>query len=298
MIDAVAFSWAGDKYLGTPYSKMDCQAFVEACMADVGYPRDLGGSNSWYRECIKNGWTGTPEECIVQFGIIPKGALIFIWEPVSESTPEKFKHDGIGDITHMGFKTGRGDGGIHSSYRNKCVCTSKFKDKTIPNGGWNRIGLLKDFDYGKVVNDVMAWYSSGGDSSDRRDDKEGISMNAVVTCPENETVFLRQSWNERSSMYSIWDRIKPGTKVEIIDSHGETWKKIRVNGKIGWMKSQFLTVDDSDIPSEDPDQMDPVIPDQPVEGDVVIKLSADEASTLFVLLGKINEQIVAQIGRG
>ena len=28
--DAVSFSWAGDKYIGTPYSKMDCQAFISS----------------------------------------------------------------------------------------------------------------------------------------------------------------------------------------------------------------------------------------------------------------------------
>ena len=46
-ISAIDFSLAGDKYLGRSYEEMDCQAFVEKCMADVGYRRDLGGSNSW-----------------------------------------------------------------------------------------------------------------------------------------------------------------------------------------------------------------------------------------------------------
>ena len=38
---ALDMSMAGDKYLGTPYSEMDCQAFVERCMKDVGYNRNL-----------------------------------------------------------------------------------------------------------------------------------------------------------------------------------------------------------------------------------------------------------------
>ena len=58
---AVEFSLAGDKYLGRSYEEMDCQAFVERCMRDVGLKMDLGGSNSWYREVMKNGWVGTPE---------------------------------------------------------------------------------------------------------------------------------------------------------------------------------------------------------------------------------------------
>ena len=59
MIDAKEFAKAGQKYLGTPYSTMDCQTFVERCMADCGLKKDLKGSNAWYREMD---WTGTPEE--------------------------------------------------------------------------------------------------------------------------------------------------------------------------------------------------------------------------------------------
>ena len=152
---AEEFSRAGDQFLGRSYEEMDCQALVERMMAAVGYKRDLGGSNSWYRECIKNGWTGTPEECVKEFGSVPKGALLFIREDVSASTPGKFRSDGIGDITHMGVKTGRGDGAIHSSHSRGCVCTSKFRDRTIPNGGWNRVGLLNVFSYGKTVDWVL-----------------------------------------------------------------------------------------------------------------------------------------------
>ena len=59
-IDAVSFSWAGDKYLGRPYSEMDCQKFVEKCMSDCGLHKDLAGSNAWYREVMKHGWI----ECV------------------------------------------------------------------------------------------------------------------------------------------------------------------------------------------------------------------------------------------
>ena len=101
------------KYLGRSYEEMDCQAFVEKCMADVGYRRDLGGSNSWYRECMKQGWVGTPEECMKQFGSVPKGALLFILEPVGLKTPAKFRDDGVGDVTHMGIVTGRNDEALY-----------------------------------------------------------------------------------------------------------------------------------------------------------------------------------------
>ena len=61
MISGRQLAEAGYKYLGTPYSQMDCQAFVEQCLLDAGLDWNLAGSNSWYRTMD---WTGTPEECV------------------------------------------------------------------------------------------------------------------------------------------------------------------------------------------------------------------------------------------
>ena len=163
MIDAKDLARSGCKYLGTPYKTMDCQKFWEKMLEDCGLKMDLGGSNSWYRYIMEHGWCGTPEECKKEFGCVPQGATLFIREDVSESTPEQFRHDGIGDITHMGDYTAmtgaemvqlateagvkdaaqynHGDGAIHSSSSRGGVNTSKFAGKTIPNGGWNRVGL-------------------------------------------------------------------------------------------------------------------------------------------------------------
>ena len=154
-ISAIGFSLAGDRYLGRKYEEMDCQAFVEKCMADVGLRMDLGGSNSWYREVMKHGWAGPPEECARRFGSVPKGALLFILEPVSADTPAKFRSDGVGDAAHMGIVTGRGEGAIHSSQSKGGVVNSRFRGQTIPNGGWNRVGLYDRFDYGEAVNEAL-----------------------------------------------------------------------------------------------------------------------------------------------
>ena len=40
----------GCPYLGRLYSEMDCQAFVERCLKDVGIDKNLAGSNAWYLE--------------------------------------------------------------------------------------------------------------------------------------------------------------------------------------------------------------------------------------------------------
>ena len=234
-ISGIEFSKAGDKYLGRKYEEMDCQAFVEKCMADVGYPRDLGGSNSWYRECMKNGWVGSPEDCAKEFGSVPKGALLFILEAVSASTPAKFRNDGVGDATHMGIVTGRGDGAIHSSKSRDGVVTSKFKGKTIPNGGWNRVGLLDVFDYRGEGTGSTPSPESAADVEDYLGDEE--TMRGIVTAETGRTVNLRKTKGGK-----LIERISIGTEVEILD-YGSEWCKVKAGRYKGWMMTKFITIE-------------------------------------------------------
>ena len=275
---AEEFSRAGDQYLGRSYEEMDCQALVERMMADVGYKRDLGGSNSWYRECLKNGWAGTPEDCLREFGSVPKGAHLFIREDVSASTPGKFRNDGVGDITHMGVKTGRGDGAIHSSRSKGCVCTSKFKDRTIPNGGWNRVGLLpKVFDYGNWNEEVR-------------------SMKGTVTAKSGSTVKLRQ---KPSTNCPIYRDIPVGTEMQVVDQQ-ENWSKCISGGLTGWMKNEFIRLEgEEDLPiapepsvSEDPGQFDDPKPDPELEQ--ALALLAD----VYEALKDLCDRILSVVGKG
>lgn len=291
-ISAEEFSKAGDKYLGTPYSRMDCQAFVERCMQDCGLKMDLGGSNSWYREIMKHGWAGTPEECMKLFGLIPTGALLFIWEPVSKHTPEKFRKDGIGDLTHIGIVTHRNDGAIHSSSKNECVCTSEFKDKTIPNGGWNRIGLYDKFDYGKTIN----WYMDHAGIGEKPQTKEDTPMQAVTYSENGGTINLRAG---KSTNAARIEKLQPGEKVEILKSEG-TWSKVRWKGKVGYIMSEFLVADDSAIPAEDPGDFTPIdaADDQQGSDQVTLTFTVDELAFMLPVLQKMTDQIITKVGRG
>ena len=291
-IDAVAFSWAGDKYIGRSYEEMDCQAFVEKCMADCGLRMDLGGSNSWYREIMKNGWAGTPEECIAMFGQIPKGALLFIRDEVSESTPGKFRDDGIGDISHIGIYTGRGDGAIHSSKSRGGVCSSKFNGKSI-NGGWNRVGLYDRFDYGKSINWFLE-HTGIGESPKKEEEKR---MQAIVHSENGGTVNMRAGAGKEKALVA---RIAPGETVEIIQKtvkNGEEWSKVKYGRLTGWMMSRFLIADDSGIPAEDPDDF---TEDDGQDGGEKIALyfTAEELAQLLPVLESACEQILQKVGRG
>lgn len=282
---AEAFSLAGDQYLGRSYDEMDCQKFMEICMRDVGLMMDLGGSNSWYREVKKNGWVGTPEECMKIFGQIPKGALLFIRDEVGPKTPKKFRNDGIGDITHIGIKTGRGDGAIHSSHSKGGVVTSVFKDKTIKNGGWNRVGLYNRFDYTKSVNWLLDHMGIGEDPDQK---KEEEPMTVTVYAGNGKPVNFRKSPSESGERI---DKIPVGTEAELLGSQGD-WSMIRIDGKTGWMKTEFLVADDSQIPDE-PDPGGQSGSDQ-----VALYFTVDELAQLLPVLEKTVEQIVNKVGRG
>lgn len=301
MIDAKKLGPAGCRYLGQPYSEMDCQKFWERVLNDCGIKMDLGGSNSWYRYMMKNGWCGTPAECVKTFGGIPVGATLYIRKDVSESTPAQFRDDGIGDITHMGIFTGMtgeemvqialdagvshadkynyGDGAINSSSSRGGVCTSKFAGKSI-SGGWNRIGLWLD----SIVYDGTTPPEPG------QEPKEPDT--AIVVAESGGTVKLRQKPSTDCSMY--WD-IPVGTEVEVVDKRDD-WSKVITGGLTGWMMSQFLQFEDPIVP--DPGQDDDDDPDDDTGETITITLSYADCANAYPLLRALCDMIEAKIGRG
>lgn len=242
MVKAEDMAQTAPKYLGTPYSRLDCQAFVEKTMKDCGLEKNLAGSNAWYRECMENGWVGTPEDCKAQFGLIPFGAFLFILSNNGKE-PKRYQSDGIGNASHIGLYTGmtgakmceiarqngvadpdkydHGNGAIHSSASRGCVCTSKFSGKVI-NGGWNRIGLWDQIDYGLTaaeVNKVEPYQAkvTGGGLNMRREPRIG----ADKLC-----------------------QIPNGEIITVTDKSGE-WAKTTYNGHTGYVMTQWL------VPTQD-----------------------------------------------
>lgn len=161
---------------GGSLSGMDCQGLVEYALQQAGVPRsecNLGGSNSHWRACV---WRGTPEECVALFGCVPVGAAVFIWKEVSSTTPEQFREDGLKDAEHMGLKiTGCV---LHASSTREKVAESVFNDKTIPNGGWNMVGLLPWVDYGPAISAAIG--SAPAEAEAATDAGSGTAEGEVV----------------------------------------------------------------------------------------------------------------------
>lgn len=161
---------------GMTLDGMDCQGLVEYLLMKCGVPKaecNLAGSNAHWRKCV---WTGTPEECKATFGCVPGGAFVFIWEETG--APAKYDGDGLGNAEHMGVYLG--DCVIHASSSRGMVAESKFAGKTIPNGGWNRVGLSCWVNYGlsdeqqEVISETETTTDESADSS-AQDAQQGTS---------------------------------------------------------------------------------------------------------------------------
>lgn len=221
MIDGNKLGEVGFEYIGTPYSVMDCQAFVEQCISDCGVHKNLAGSNAWYRFVMENGWVGTPEECVALCGKVPKGAFLFILKNDGKE-PEHYKKDGLGNASHIGLCTGTsGEGAIHSSSSKGCVCESEFKGKTIKNGGWNRVGLWDGVEYNAKL-----------------PERETLTVYAQNGKPVN----LRKKPSKLSAKIAS---VPCGEKVELIERL-EDWCKVKYCNLTGYMMTEFLL--SGDIP--------------------------------------------------
>lgn len=96
------------RYNKFTYDQLDCQAFVEKVLADLGVRKPDGtvynwrGSNSMYRNYYS--WRGSIDEAISAFGSVPIGAFVYVWDPTGEE--ERGYHDGLGNAKHVGIYCG------------------------------------------------------------------------------------------------------------------------------------------------------------------------------------------------
>lgn len=298
MVDGKQLAAAGFAYIGRSYEEMDCQAFVERCLADCGLKKDLRGSNAWYREVYNNGVIMTPEECVKQLGTVPPGAFLFILE--QDGGEEKVGyHDGLGNASHIGLVTGKGEGAIHSSKSRGGVCESKFRNKTI-NGGWNRVGL-----YDKVSYD----YGGGTVPDPEPAPAPEPAKQYAAVWSENDLPVNTRTGPGKSYPQSKAGKLAVGEVVEILKTSGD-WCWIRCRDKSGavwtcWMMAQFLKpvsswdeVPNDELPEEPDDDFTPGDTDAGGDDHVTLYLnvSQEEAVVLLQIVDRLQWNLVKIVG--
>ena len=180
---------------GDTLKGMDCQGLVEYCLRQLGVRKNWRGSNAMWRDMV---WRGTPEDCRKAFGRIPKGAFLYI---VAFDGGEKMRGyaDDLWNAGHVGVYTGTGLGAVHASSSRGMTAESRFSGKTIPNGGWNRVGLCGLLDYGLSV--------------DGKTEGSGGKMAMTVWSENGGRVRLRA---RPSLSAACVDRLEPGTEVKVV----------------------------------------------------------------------------------
>ncbi len=210
---------------GVPPKGADCQSWVEFCLSLLGIKRNWRGSNDMWRHALS--WKGTPEECRAKFGKVPDGALVFILK-FDGGEKQRGYDDNEGNASHVGVVTNIGDGATHASSSRNCVCESKFAGKTIPNGGWNRVGLLKDLSYD----------GSGGDDpgpDEKGDDFVKAFVNTDAT--GGGTLNLRDRPHETGNRIT---KIPNGSEVDAAE-YNTSWAEVRWNGYSGYAMKKFIS---------------------------------------------------------
>ena len=119
--------------LGTPYNKLDCQAFVEVVLKKAGMKiPNYRGSNHMWRDLVYD------REPITNPAFMPAGCLVFIVKYDGGEVKRGY-HDDMGNATHVGIYLGNNvvmdssTGGVQYSK------LTRFTD-------W---ALIKDVDYYK-----------------------------------------------------------------------------------------------------------------------------------------------------
>lgn len=233
---AADFATKANSYVGTSYDELDCQALLEAMLRDVGVKKNWKGSNAMYRDMA---WVGTPEECKKLFGCVPIGAFVYILEN-DGNEPSEYKSDGIGNAGHVGVKTGTGKGVIHSSSSKGLVCESTFKDKTIPNGGWNRIGLCDLLYYGTNVETILYERTLPSEAIEETDKNEtGVTINMTTANVQTSSGVLNIRDIPSSKGRDIGD-IPNGASVQVVEKTSSEWWKVEYCGVSGYCSTAYL----------------------------------------------------------
>lgn len=135
------------------YAQLDCQAFVEDVLKDIGVRKPDGtaynwrGSNSMYRNYYS--WRGSVEECKRVFGDIPIGAFVYVWDPTGEE--EVGYHDGLGNAKHVGIYCGNNVVRDSTRYKRSGEYVRNGPGTTTLNN-FNKVTLFSGLDYNKKEN--------------------------------------------------------------------------------------------------------------------------------------------------
>ena len=219
------------------YDQEDCQAFIEQTVKRAGgVMRDYRGSNDMYRNACSE---------IVPLAIakLSPGMVLFIVAH-DGGEPAKYRSDGLGNASHVGWYTGGMYKVVHSSATKGKVAASTLKN------GWTHAGWLKEVDYGEAQADPAA------------PTLPAMTV-AYIDLPADENVFHRISPNKSSAW---WGRINGQEQVELVGVENG-WARVRYGGHDGYVKAEFVAGDAPHV-----EDLPPTLGNAPLDKGYIIHL--------------------------
>lgn len=127
-------------YIGIPYSRLDCQAFIERVLGDMGVRDPTSGkrynwrgSNHMWREAVHD-----PRELAGNYGTVPVGAWLFTIKHDGGERDRGYRDD-KGNAAHVGLYLGDGQV-MHST-------TGGVQFDKISSKRWTHAALANCLDY-------------------------------------------------------------------------------------------------------------------------------------------------------
>ena len=133
---------AADRPRPILYTEEDCQGFVEQTIRRAGgQGKDWRGSNDMFRNACSY---IAPLAQAKREGRLVPGAVLFILKK-DGGEPDRYKADGLGNASHIGWYTGGRYEVVHSSASRGQVAPSTIKN------AWTHVGWMKEVDYSEYT---------------------------------------------------------------------------------------------------------------------------------------------------
>ena len=213
------------------YSQMDCIRSIADIVRRYGGKSDLTGSNWWARQEIKNLRPLTDKSqlfdgCAVLKTLHPGEA--------GYNLPDRYKDDAVQiDYYHIGLGTDEGEILDSTTVKSGDIFLRNgpgVSTTPINNNSWDVIGEFEDVDYSNEEN--VPQYQALQEDAVKR---------ALVVASVGSTVNLRAKPSLGSA---VLEYVKVGSLVEVFEKSGEWQSVCTASGKTGWMKSEFLSMDE------------------------------------------------------
>jgi hypothetical protein len=135
------------------YTEEDCQGFVENTVKRAGGSiPDYRGSNDMYRNACS-------KIVPLKGASLEPGMVLFIVKQ-DGGEPDRYKPDGLGNASHIGWYTGGRYEVVHSSASRGSVQLSTLKN------GWTHAGWLRSVDYDRGGDEVKDYIIQGSKGQD------------------------------------------------------------------------------------------------------------------------------------